>query len=476
LFENSSTGIFAVLNDSMKIPNATDHKFADALYLKAAKSPHFVASDLQRANHSFTIRHYAFDVEYSVDNILEKNRGMREINFTTLALLQTGGVATYNTDNSDFVGSRSKAHASVESDPALLLSLLSTSSSTSVNSNDSGCTSAGSKRSLHRSVTYADDKKFREVKTTVGKKTKTISSCFVSDMDGLISHLKTTRSHFIRCIRPNTNQQPGVFNKADVTRQMLSGGNLEAVQVIRDGLPHRFSYQLFVSKYRALSYCIGMCNLSSHFFDSLQRAQLTSSQSDWRYAAMHLIDLAPLAGMILSVVLSNDDVLRNNHSAFEGLKFGKTCVLMSTPSFENLEHVRLRTTELIARRFQRVWKARQISRMGNTGIRYVILHSLICFSDSALKRARSRVLAAVAVQRRLRVFLAVKLIHKLKKKVIEDQMKTQMSLHSRRSSQPNKLLEYTPPPEVRVSPSLSLIYFYCDAASCLMLSYSSFLS
>ena len=52
-----------------------------------------------------------------------------------------------------------------------------------------------------------------------------------------------TEPHFIRCIKPNPQNVPDLFDRKGVTEQLRYGGVLQVVQVSRAGYPVRINHQ-----------------------------------------------------------------------------------------------------------------------------------------------------------------------------------------------------------------------------------------
>ncbi|XP_064618547.1 unconventional myosin-XIX-like isoform X2 [Lineus longissimus] len=84
---------------------------------------------------------------------------------------------------------------------------------------------------------------------TVGKKRKTVLSKFKGSLDSLMSLLKGTNPHYIRCIKPNTESQPGVFDNMYVRKQLEACGVMETVHICKQGYPARFPYPEFLQRY-----------------------------------------------------------------------------------------------------------------------------------------------------------------------------------------------------------------------------------
>ncbi|KAL5131381.1 Myosin-2 [Glycine soja] len=65
----------------------------------------------------------------------------------------------------------------------------------------------------------------------------------------LMHQLESTTPHFIRCIKPNTKQLPGIFDEVLVLQQLRCCEVLEVVRVSRAGYPTRMAHQEFSRRY-----------------------------------------------------------------------------------------------------------------------------------------------------------------------------------------------------------------------------------
>uniref|UniRef100_A0A6P6Y9N0 Myosin-1-like n=1 Tax=Dermatophagoides pteronyssinus TaxID=6956 RepID=A0A6P6Y9N0_DERPT len=87
----------------------------------------------------------------------------------------------------------------------------------------------------------------------VGDRRKTIVSSFHAEMMSLMRRLAASACYFVRCIKPNNAQAPNVFDHALVTRQLMSGGVVPVLDIIRRGFPCRIPYaKMFVMYKQAL--------------------------------------------------------------------------------------------------------------------------------------------------------------------------------------------------------------------------------
>uniref|UniRef100_A0A663MX15 Myosin X n=1 Tax=Athene cunicularia TaxID=194338 RepID=A0A663MX15_ATHCN len=80
----------------------------------------------------------------------------------------------------------------------------------------------------------------------------TVSSQFRDSLHSLMATLSTSNPFFIRCIKPNTEKAPNLFNPDVVLNQLRYSGMLETVKVRRAGFPIRRLFQDFLSRYKML--------------------------------------------------------------------------------------------------------------------------------------------------------------------------------------------------------------------------------
>ena len=86
--------------------------------------------------------------------------------------------------------------------------------------------------------------------------TNSIASQLRGSINLLIKRLEDTRPHFIRCIKPNAERSPTLFDPKMVLHQMKCLGVLEAIRAQQTGYPVRLSHRNFAERYR-------ICGLSA---------------------------------------------------------------------------------------------------------------------------------------------------------------------------------------------------------------------
>lgn len=358
LFEHRSHGMYTLFDDQLKVPKPSDEKLASTLYAKCGAHRHFEATKAMQARGEFLVRHFACDVKYSTASMIEKNRN---------------------------------------DVPPELFECFQFSSKRLVRRLNQ--VSAVQRRSLSRSGSQLSPPSKKGAAMT--KKATTLASQFSKQLQELVAKIRTTRSHFIRCIKSNNQLVPGVFDRQLVMTQLKCGGALGALQVFHAGFPNRMEFKSFVTRYVGLIYICGLNALTREFAYSKSRALSTESDESWRLAAARLVDIVPICVVILNL-LEKTDVLEAV-CVSQGLQLGKTMVFLKAPVFELLESMHSRIEALAVCRIQRAF----VGRAGQTGAKAKIASALAYYSNVRCGKLRSVVSSTILLQRRARVFIAV---------------------------------------------------------------------
>jgi len=361
LFEHKVTGIFALCNEQLKLPKPSDKKLASALFSKCGVKNFFNASKSDQSRLEFTVSHFACDVKYQCEGLLNKNRSdiASEIS------------AAFQSSKSSLVAGLVKVEHTGPS--------LETSHSTSPKPR----------------IKVAPGR-------SVGKRTTTVSSEFCKQLQVLVTKIRSTRSHFIRCIKPNNDLVPDVFDYSMVVSQLRCGGALEAVKVFRAGFPNRIDFSDFVSRYSVFIVVCGINPLTVDLCRCMDQARKTGLQKYWRMTTAKLIDTVCLTDAILHIVdNTTPDEAVNVH---RGLQMGRSQVFLMAPVFEFLETLFVRAETMAARTIQRHFRARFFAKRHSVR---AINHALLWFCEHKRRTAMRCVSATIILQRRIRVFLTV---------------------------------------------------------------------
>uniref|UniRef100_A0A8B9N208 Myosin heavy chain 3 n=1 Tax=Accipiter nisus TaxID=211598 RepID=A0A8B9N208_9AVES len=86
-----------------------------------------------------------------------------------------------------------------------------------------------------------------------GSSFQTVSVLFRENLNKLMSNLRSTHPHFVRCIIPNETKTPGLMDHKLVLHQLRCNGVLEGIRICRKGFPNKILYGDFKQRYRLLN-------------------------------------------------------------------------------------------------------------------------------------------------------------------------------------------------------------------------------
>uniref|UniRef100_A0A8B9HTX3 Myosin-7 n=1 Tax=Astyanax mexicanus TaxID=7994 RepID=A0A8B9HTX3_ASTMX len=199
-------GIMSILEEECMFPKATDATFKAKLYDNhLGKSSNFQKPRIVKgkAEAHFALVHYAGTVDYNINNWLVKNKD--PLNETVVGLYQKSSLK-------------------------LLSNLF---------ANYASADSA-----------MGDGKKEKKKK---GSSFQTVSALHRENLNKLMTNLRSTHPHFVRCIIPNETKTPGAMDNPLVMHQLRCNGVLEGIRICRKGFPNRILYGDFKQRYRILN-------------------------------------------------------------------------------------------------------------------------------------------------------------------------------------------------------------------------------
>ncbi|XP_069005009.1 myosin heavy chain, fast skeletal muscle-like [Embiotoca jacksoni] len=200
-------GIFSILEEECMFPKASDTSFKNKLHdqhlgkTKAFEKP---KPGKGKAEAHFSLVHYAGTVDYNITGWLEKNKD--PLNDSVIQLYQ-------------------------KSANKLLCLLYATHSSTD-DAAGGGAKKGGKKK---------------------GGSFQTVSALFRENLGKLMTNLRSTHPHFVRCLIPNESKTPGLMENFLVIHQLRCNGVLEGIRICRKGFPSRVMYADFKQRYKVLN-------------------------------------------------------------------------------------------------------------------------------------------------------------------------------------------------------------------------------
>ncbi|XP_053121725.1 unconventional myosin-Ig isoform X2 [Hemicordylus capensis] len=197
LVEEPHKGIIAVLDEAcLTVGNVTDTLFLESMNTRLGRHPHYTSRKVNPTDKSmefgrdFRIKHYAGDVTYSVEGFLDKNKDTLFQDFKRLM---------YNS-----------------TDPVL-------------------------------QEMWPEGK---QSITEVTKRPLTAATLFKNSIVALVENLASKEPYYVRCIKPNDQKSPLLFDAERCCHQVAYLGLLENVRVRRAGFAYRQPYDRFLLRYK----------------------------------------------------------------------------------------------------------------------------------------------------------------------------------------------------------------------------------
>uniref|UniRef100_A0A674BPA0 Myosin heavy chain 6 n=1 Tax=Salmo trutta TaxID=8032 RepID=A0A674BPA0_SALTR len=194
-------GIMSILEEECMFPKASDSTFKAKLYdthlgkNNCFQKPKIVKG---RPEAHFSLVHYAGTVDYNIGNWLVKNKD--PLNETVVGLFQKSSLK--------------------------FLANLYT-------GEDKAAGGGGKKKK--------------------GGSFQTVSALHRENLGKLMTNLRSTHPHFVRCLIPNETKTPGAMENPLVMHQLRCNGVLEGIRICRKGFPNRILYADFKQRYRILN-------------------------------------------------------------------------------------------------------------------------------------------------------------------------------------------------------------------------------
>nr|XP_034985912.1 unconventional myosin-Ig-like [Zootoca vivipara] len=197
LVEEPHKGIIAVLDEAcLTGGKVTDALFLESMNARLGKHPHYASRKLNPADKSmdfgrdFRIKHYAGDVTYSVEGFLDKNKDTLFQDFKRLM---------YNSADPVLQDMWPEGQQSI---------------------------------------------------TEVTKRPLTAATLFKNSIVALVENLASKEPYYVRCIKPNDQKSPLLFDAERCRHQVSYLGLLENVRVRRAGFAYRQPYDRFLLRYK----------------------------------------------------------------------------------------------------------------------------------------------------------------------------------------------------------------------------------
>ena len=203
---------------------------------------------------------------------------------------------------------------------------------------------------------------------------RTVLSKFRSQLNTIIETIKSTRTRYIRCIKPNTSMLPRVTDHVGTMNQLKSSGLLTAITISRETFPNKLNYDLVWNRFQCLFYQkMGTSKALSHKnrTASLQ-SKITHPHSNVSmHASTEKVTSKKNVEELLSCVLVTT-YTRSDGVSVPSFACGKTKVYFRAGALECLETDRLEYYSMHATIIQ-AWYMCQVLRLKYQTLRHAVV-------------------------------------------------------------------------------------------------------
>merc|ERR1711962_1029854 len=206
-------GIMSILEEECMFPKATDMTFRDKLMQQHLGKNDKIGKPKPQKKEGvpdphFELYHYAGTVGYNVTDWLTKNKD--PLNGSVVGLLKKSTMDVLRDIWSTYISADDAAEAAKKS--------------------------AGGKGKRQKGGSF-----------------QTVSALHRESLGRLMTNLKATQPHFVRCVVPNEIKKPGYMDWHLVLHQLRCNGVLEGIRICRKGYPSRVQYDEFIQRYLILA-------------------------------------------------------------------------------------------------------------------------------------------------------------------------------------------------------------------------------
>ncbi|KAK7207894.1 class V myosin [Myxozyma melibiosi] len=202
-------GILSLLDEESRLPAGSDESWIQKLYTNFDVDKHKTYFKKPRfGKTSFTVHHYAMDVNYESEGFIEKNRDTVPDEHLELLMSSTNSFLKEVLQASlDLAKAETPAPAA-----------------------------AAKPGPAKRGGALANKK-------------PTLGGIFKSSLIELMNTINSTNVHYIRCIKPNEQKEAWKFDGPMVLNQLRACGVLETIRISCEGFPTRSTFEEFVNRY-----------------------------------------------------------------------------------------------------------------------------------------------------------------------------------------------------------------------------------
>jgi len=222
---NGTPGLFGVINDRSRCSfdesnEKGDKGLGDAITIVCSKHPAFCRAS-KDPSRVFGVRHFAGEVFYETAQFVRKNASAHRPDIVEFLR------ASASTFVCELLSGDGEAQATVGAEEE-------------------------EEDQLAKSVSHGQPGGVRSARPRRKLFGRTLISVFQQELNELSATLEARVCHHVRCLRPNDDQAPLVFDDVSMLRQCRYSGLLEATRIRRQGYAHRRPLRTFAARYAML--------------------------------------------------------------------------------------------------------------------------------------------------------------------------------------------------------------------------------
>jgi myosin heavy subunit len=377
-------GLIAFLNEECVRPGGSDKGFVTKAAAMNKDNTCFVREN-SYTDHQFGIQHYAGRVVYDAIHFVTKNMDTLPTDLQDCATKSTNTIIA-----NEFMNVLGSDDASV--------------STTTTSAPAVATTTAARRRAPSALVTTS---------TSIGNMTsptkrnkggsnlmgETVWSKFRNQLTTLMTNLKSTKTRYIRCIKPNTMKQPYIMQHLSTVEQLRCAGVVAAVTISRSAFPNRLEHDVILDRFKSLWIKGEQVHypISNVSIDPNERSKDMVRQL--------------LTSALKSLERSKD----NGATVVQAFVLGKTRTYFRSGALEYLEHERIRCLSKWAIVIQRIVRTYVIQS------HYVRIRKSIITLQSGIRMAIVRHnytkqrMDAISMQCWIRQMIAVRVLVQLRR-------------------------------------------------------------
>ncbi|XP_063966274.1 unconventional myosin-XIX-like isoform X1 [Lytechinus pictus] len=266
--------VLSLMNEECRLNRQSDTTSFEEKLLAAVDSPFLTKAPMNHPQSAFTIKHYAGLVTYDIPGLIEKTKDPIPMELIEVLMESTNQFVT--------------------------------------------------------KIIQPEQERLQELqsKGSKSKLSKTVVSRFKESLGSLMTTLTSTTPHYIRCIKPNFQCQPDLFDSRFVASQLRACGVLETVAISAAGFPSKLSHADFCERYSIL---------------------LPKEETDDQGSIRNRCRL------IYRSLFSDDDK-ENQSDSSSTQQLGKTKIFLREGQLEYLESQRMKKLSQCAAIIQRAWR------------------------------------------------------------------------------------------------------------------------